>query len=159
MKKVNLREIAGAPRVSPQGKFGSAEQGISVALGREPASTDALKRHPFDVSIRRVLAGRSVCPFHAHSAQWEFYHVISGTGLARDGAGSTPIGPGDAFHFAPNEPHRLTADPGGDLVLLIVADNPIGDTCHYPDSGKWAVQIPTTTLLRSAPLDYFDGEE
>jgi len=159
VKKVNTKDVAAEPRVSPGGKFSSAEQAISVALGREPASTDLMKRQPFDVSIRRVTAGRSVCPFHAHTIQWEFYHVISGTGVARDNEGPTPIGPGDAFVFAPNEPHQLTADAGGDLVLYIVADNPPGDGCHYPDSGKWAVRIPRSTLIRSEPIDYYDGEE
>jgi hypothetical protein len=44
-------------------------------------------------------------------------------------------------------------------VLYIVADNPIGESCHYPDSGKWMVRSPERRLLRSEPLDYFDGEE
>jgi uncharacterized cupin superfamily protein len=159
MKKVNTKDVAAEPRVSPGGKFGSFEQGVSVALGREPASTDLLKRQPFDVAIRRVIAGRSVCPYHAHTIQWEFYHVLSGTGVARDQDGATPIGPGDAFVFAPHEAHQLTADPGGDLVLYIVADNPLGDACHYPDSKKWSVSIPQRALVRSEPLDYYDGEE
>jgi uncharacterized cupin superfamily protein len=71
----------------------------------------------------------------------------------------TPLEPGDAFLFEPGQPHQLLSDPAEDLVLYIVADNPIGESCHYPDSGKWMVRSPERRLLRSEPLDYFDGEE
>ena len=53
----------------------------------------------------------------------------------------------------------LWAAPDEDLVLYIVADNPFGESCHYPDSGKWMVRSPERRLLRSEALDYFDGEE
>jgi hypothetical protein len=46
-----------------------------------------------------------------------------------------------------------------DLVLHIVADNPVGETCHYPDSGKWLVRSPERRLIRSDAVDYYDGEE
>jgi uncharacterized cupin superfamily protein len=98
-------------------------------------------------------------PLHSHSAQWEFYHVISGTGVVRDKDGVTPIGPGDAFIFGPGSPHQVSNNSLGDLVLYIVADNPTGESCHYPDSGKWAVRSPEYAIIRSEPLDYHDGEE
>ena len=44
-------------------------------------------------------------------------------------------------------------------MLYIVADNPIGESCYYPDSKKWLVRSPESTLIRSEPLDYYDGEE
>ncbi len=43
--------------------------------------------------------------------------------------------------------------------MYVVADNPIGESWHYPDSGKWAVLSPARRLMRSEPLDYYDGEE
>ena len=50
-----------------------------------------------------------------------------------------------------------------DLVLYVVADNPMGESCYYPDSHKWLVRSPARTLLRApdsgtAP-DYYGGEE
>jgi uncharacterized cupin superfamily protein len=159
MKKINTREIAEEMWASPKGKFASADREISVKLGRDPASTDLRARHPFDVEICRVPPGKSSCPYHSHSAQWEFYHVISGTGTVRDRDGRTPIEAGDAFIFEPGMPHQITNDSADDLVFYIVADNPIGETCHYPDSGKWLVRSPDRALIRSAPLDYLDGEE
>ena len=45
------------------------------------------------------------------------------------------------------------------MVLLMIADNPIGESGYYPDSKKWIVRSPARTIIRSEPLDYFDGEE
>jgi len=73
--------------------------------------------------------------------------------------GLTPIEPGDAFIFPPEEPHQLTNDGAEDLVVWIVADNPIGESSHYPDSKKWMVRSPARILIRSESLDYHDGEE
>ena len=69
------------------------------------------------------------------------------------------IGPGDAFLFPPDEPHQIINDGTEDLTVYVVADNPVGESCHYPDSGKWLVRSPERRLVRSDALDYFDGEE
>lgn len=144
---------------SPAGKFASYGKEISEALGRKPLSTDMMERHPFDVEICRIPPGKIPYPYHSHSAQWEFYHVISGQGTVRHRDGSTPIETGDAFIFPPGEPHQLINDSAGDLILYVVADNPIGESCHYPDSQKWLVRSPERRLIRSEGLAYYDGEE
>jgi uncharacterized cupin superfamily protein len=159
MNKVNVRDIPEEPWASPKGKFASSDRNISVRLGRDPGSTDLAKRQPFDVEICRIPPGKSACPYHSHSAQWEFYQVLSGKGTVRDREGMTPVEEGDAFLFEPGSPHQILNDSPADLVLFIVADNPIGESCHYPDSGKWMVRSPERTLIRSEPLDYHDGEE
>lgn len=159
MRKVNLREVPEVPWISPKGKYAGFGKQISEALGRNPQSTDLRERHPFDVESCRVPPGRSLCPYHSHSAQWEFYHVVAGRGSVRHLEGSTEIEPGDSFLFEPGQPHQLSNPGPDDLVVLIIADNPIGESCHYPDSGKWMVRSPSRALIRSEPLDYFDGEE
>ena|SRR5258708_7548774 len=159
MKKINTKDIAEVPRISPKGKFNRARTPISEALGRKSESTDLNERQPFDVEICRVPPGKDAFPYHSHSAQWEFYHVISGKGAVRHKDGTTVIETGDAFIFGPGEPHQLSNDSAQDLVFYVIADNPIGETCHYPDSGKWLVRSPEFRLMRSEPLDYYDGEE
>ena len=159
MRKINTNSLAEVSWSSPKGNFGGFGKEVSEALGRNPASTDLKERHPFDVEIMRIPPGKSPCPFHSHSAQWEFYHVLSGQGLVRHQDGSVAIGPGDAFLFQPGEPHQFINNGSADLVLYVVADNPIGESCHYPDSGKWLVRSPERRLVRSAALDYYDGEE
>lgn len=162
MRKVNLKDIPDETWSSPKGKFGGASKEISIALGRKPSSTDLKERHPFDVELCRIPPGKIHSPYHSHSAQWEFYHVISGTGLVRHQGGTTPIEPGDAFLFEPGQPHQLINNGAEDLVLYVVADNPIGESCHYPDSGKWLVRSQEGRVIRpegSGEMDYYDGEE
>jgi uncharacterized cupin superfamily protein len=85
--------------------------------------------------------------------------VISGKGLVRHEDGTTPIEPGDAFIFEPDQPHQLINDGTEDLVLYVVADNPFSESSYYPDSQKWLIRSPERRLIRSEALDYFDGEE
>lgn len=159
MHKVNTNDLPEVTWASPKKRFTGAGKQVSEALGRKPDSTDLRERHPFDVEICRISPGQTPYPYHSHSAQWEFYHVIAGRGKVRHLEGTTPIEPGDAFLFQPGQPHQLTNDGNEDLVLYVVADNPIGESCHYPDSGKWLIRSPERRLLRSQPLDYFEGEE
>ena len=159
MRKINTKDIAEITWSSPKGKFVGAGKEVSEELGRKPQSTDLNERHPFDVEIARIPPGKTPCPYHSHSAQWEFYHVISGKGIVRHQNGTTTIEPGDAFLFHPGEPHQLINDGSEDLILYVVADNPIGESCHYPDSQKWIVRSPERRLIRSDALDYYDGEE
>ena len=160
MRKVNSNHIAEFTWASPKGKFGGAGKEISEELGRNPDSTDMLERHPFDVEICRIPPGKAAYPYHSHSAQWEFYHVISGTGTVRHKDGTTPIEPGDAFLFKPGEPHQIVNYGAHDLIVYVVADNPIGVAAYYPDSHKWNVPLPAgRRCMRSDPLHYYDGEE
>jgi len=159
MHKVNTRDAAERSWVSPKGTFAGFGIELSEELGRKRDSTDLLERHPFDVEISRIPAGKKAWPYHSHSEQWEFYHVVSGTGCVRHEGGTTPVEPGDAFIFKPGEAHQIVNDGSEDLVFYCVADNPIGESCHYPDSDKWIVRSPERRLIRSHPLDYYDGEE
>jgi uncharacterized cupin superfamily protein len=158
LKKINSNDIPEQAWTSPKGTFSAAGRQVSEALGRDPLSTDLMERHPFDVEISRIPAGKANYPYHSHSMQWEFYHVISGNGTVRHAEGQTQVSAGDAFLFKPGEAHQIT---GGteDLVVYVVADNPMGESNHFPDSGKWMVRSPERRLVRSEPLDYFDGEE
>src|SRR5688572_13568656 len=123
MRKVNIHELKEEAWSSPKGKFGGSGQEVSEALGRKPTSTDLRERHPFDVEICRIAPGKSPYPFHSHSAQWEFYQVISGRGSVRHAEGTTAIREGDALIFPPDEPHQIINDSAADLILLVVADN------------------------------------
>ena len=159
MRKVNIKTIEELTWSSPKGKFAGAGKEISEELGRKPQSMDLNERHPFDVEIVRLAPGQTPYPYHSHSAQWEYYQVLEGRGSVRDKDGTTPIETGDAFLFKPGEAHALTNNSSADLVLLVIADNPIGESCYFPDSNKWMVRSPERKLIRSGALEYFDGEE
>jgi len=159
MRKVNTRDIPEDTWSSPKGRFKGSSRGVSEALGRKPTSTDLMERHPFDIEILTIGPGQTPYPYHSHSAQWEFYHVISGKGVVRHLEGTTPMEAGDAFMFAPGQPHQFTNDGAEKLVIYVVADNPIGESTYYPDSKKWGVRSPERKLLRGDVDDYYDGEE
>jgi len=166
MRKINLKEVPEQERKSPKGKFGRFSKNISIALGREPESLDLSKRHPFDLALVRIPKGKTLCPYHAHAAESELYLVVSGCGSVRDKDVMTEVGPGDAFLFQPGEAHQLSNAGDEDFVYYVIADNPrsggtTGDSCYYPDSGKWAVTTDghAEVILKGNETDYFEGEE
>jgi uncharacterized cupin superfamily protein len=159
MRKVNTKSVSEDTWASPKGKFVGSGKGISEALGRDPRSTDLKLRHPFDVELMRVPPGKVPYPYHSHSAQWEFYLVESGTGKVRHQDGTDEIEAGDAFIFEPGQPHQIINDGEDDLLVYIIADNPVGESCHYPDSDKYVVRSPERRLMRGDALGYYDGEE
>src|SRR6266513_4518353 len=166
MRKVNLKDDAEKEKQSPKGRFHRFTKNISIALGREPESLDLAKRHPFDLALVRITKGKSLCPYHSHSAESELYLVVSGRGSVRDKDRTTEVRPGDAFFFQPGEAHQLTNAGDEDFVYYVIADNPrsggaTGDSCYYPDSGKWAVTTDAhgEVVVKGSETDYFDGEE
>jgi uncharacterized cupin superfamily protein len=162
MRKVNINEIKEEAWQSPGGKYAVSFKGISEALGREPASLDLSKRHPFDLEWNCVPPGKPNFPYHAHSAQWELYLIVSGEGNVRDKDGTTEVVAGDVFIFRPDEPHQLINPGKEDLVYYVIADNPIGESAYYPDSGKWKVNKSSAAdrvVIKGRETDYFDGEE
>jgi len=53
----------------------------------------------------------------------------------------------------PNEPHQITNDGAQDLILYVVADNPLGESYYHPDSNEWTVPIPVRRVIRSEAQD------
>lgn len=139
-RKVNIAEIPEV-RTEKEGRL-RYTRNVSEALGRRPESTDLMERHPFDVEVLRVPPHSIPYRYHSHSAQWEYYQVVSGTGTIRHAQGETTISAGDAFLFKPGEPHQIRNDGDEELVVMVVADNPIGESYHYPDDEMWVVNSP-----------------
>jgi uncharacterized cupin superfamily protein len=161
VRKVNLKDVAEQERESPKGKYHKFVKDVSIALGRDRESLDLAKRHPFDLAVVRIPKGKSYCPYHSHGAESELYLVISGRGSIRDREGTTEVSAGDAFLFGPGEAHQLGNAGEEDFVYYVIADNPRGDSCYYPDSGKWAVALegPETETIKGKVADYYEGEE
>lgn len=161
MRKVNIKDVEWQARQSPKGKFGRKMKNISGALGRDPESLDLAKRHPFDLALVSISKGKVLCPYHSHSSESEMYLVVSGKGKIRDKDGWTEAGAGDAFFFGPGEAHQLANAGEEDFVYYVLADNPRGDSCFYPDSGKFAVwkEGDDEVIVKGTDADYFDGEE
>lgn len=158
MHHVHIPSLPWVEQRSPRGHFHSYCRSISQALGSPRNAGTWGGGHPFDLQIRRIPPGASVCPFHAHLAQWEFFYVLAGTGTVRAGDERQAIRAGEFFVHPPGEPHQLINSGPTDLEVLIVADNPQLDAFFYPDSKKWGLR-PPGKYFRMTEVDYFDGEE
>ncbi|HEY4433861.1 MAG TPA: hypothetical protein VGM99_05620, partial [Candidatus Cybelea sp.] len=66
MRKVNTNRLDAVTWASPKGTMAGEGIQVSEALGRKRDSTDLLERHPFDVEILRIPAGKAPYPYHSH---------------------------------------------------------------------------------------------
>ncbi len=157
MEKINLADLSWDGGSSPKGLYHSYSKEISKALGAG-RNVWPQSGHPFDLSLVRVPPGKSVCPFHSHTAQHELFVILSGEGTVRAGDERHAIKAGDALMHPPGEAHQIINTGSEDLVFYVVADNPPVDIFHYPDSGKWGFR-PHGKFFRTTAAEYFDGEE
>ncbi|HEY1609362.1 MAG TPA: cupin domain-containing protein, partial [Paraburkholderia sp.] len=158
MRKANLADIHEEKSGSPSGKFCTFDKPLNEAIGGDPRSNDLRKRWPFAVELTRIPPGARNYPFHSHSAQYEFYIIVSGLATVRDRNGETEAKPGDFFMFAPGEPHQLINNTKLDVTYYSIADNPVNDHGYYPDSDKWIVRIPESRqIIKGERVDYYHG--
>ncbi|MBI5769230.1 MAG: cupin domain-containing protein [Verrucomicrobia bacterium] len=158
MHRIRVADLPWEEIASPTKKFHSFYRNLSLALGGTRNAGTWGGGHPFDLQIRRLPPGASVCPYHLHLAQWEMFVVLAGAGSVRTPDGRTPITTGEVFFHPPGAAHQLTNTGSVDLEVLIIADNPPMDGCYYPDSDKWAVR-PPGKIFRLTEVDYFEGED
>lgn len=157
-RKSHLDDLAWDIWQSPKGKFHADFAQLSETLGAKRNTPTGLGGHPFDLELGRVPPGCCGCPYHSHVTQWEFYLFLEGTAAFRTPAGTADVGPGDIVLTPPGEAHQFTNTGSGDLRYLLIADNPIYDVYHYPDSNKWGLRAPRK-FFRLNETDYWDGEE
>jgi uncharacterized cupin superfamily protein len=161
MPKINIHEMEWVQWPSSKsGKFAQSSKLISETLGHVRDSDSKRETHPFDLELCKVPPGCSPCPYHAHSAQFELYLVVSGRGKIRGVEGWSDFIEGDVVVFPPGAPHQILNDGKEDLIFYIIADNPVGESCHYPDSDKWGLPRNLNgTILKGTAVDYFEGED
>lgn len=62
--------------------------------------------------------GQSQTP-HAHAGSDKIYYVVEGTADVQIGSETRRLGPGEAAHAAPSEPHGVTNPGPGRLMMLV----------------------------------------
>ena len=157
-RKVHLDSLKWEPWSSPKGKFSATSKELSIAVGALRNTPTGLGGHPFDLELGRLAPGKAGCPFHYHSSQWELYVILTGMGVVRADAETGAVQAGDVVVHPPGEAHQLTNMGTTDLDYLLVADNPLNEFWHYPDSNKWGFRSPRK-IFRATDIDYHDGEE
>ncbi|HEY0968204.1 MAG TPA: cupin domain-containing protein [Opitutaceae bacterium] len=158
MKKVNLADLAWGEWSSPGGKFHGRSKELSIALGAVRNATLAQGGHPFDLEYGRLSPGKTGCPYHRHSSQWELFLIVAGHGTVRHRGGHQPVKAGDAILQPPGAAHQLINTSDGDLDYLLIADNPLVDLWHYPDSNKMGYR-PGGGSFRPDFVDYWLDED
>ena len=148
MRKINFTQVPVREYISPKGKFGIMFQDTSRKLGRRGV--------PFELGFITLKPGKVNFPYHLHTAEWEMYVIVSGTGQMRTPAGKQRIGPGDVLMCPPNEPHQIINNSKRNLKYYVIANNVVSDCCYYPDSRKWALP---GKVVRVTNAKYHDGEE
>lgn len=157
MNVVNAEDLPWLDRASPERHFAVRQKDLSLALGGCKDVGPWGGGHPFDVALVVVPAGTANWPLHAHAAQWEFYWITGGSGLLVTGDGTRQLRAGDCFVVRPGEAHQVRNAGEDDLHMVLVADNPMADIIHYPNSDKWMVK-PQRKVFRMAEVDYYEGE-
>jgi uncharacterized cupin superfamily protein len=158
MNKINLSELPWEERKSPTGKFHSRFKNISLALGGKPGVGTWGGGQPFDLQMRSVPPGASVCPLHAHAAQWELFVVLKGTATIRSNEERHSVREGDVFVQPPGTAHQITNTGKEEFVFYVIADHHPVDSCYYPESKKWALSS-AKKIFRMTEVDYYDGED
>lgn len=158
MKKINLSTVLAEEDISPKGRFHRFRQDIARAMSAGNGEMSRGAKCPFEVELVRLPPRAANWPYHSHSAQWEFFMIVSGHGQVRTPAGKTEVCVGDCFAHPPNEPHQLINTGAVDLIYYVIADDPPSDCCHYPDSNKWWV-AGQPSPVRVQPAGYYEGEE
>jgi hypothetical protein len=110
-------------------------------VSRFPRPWDASRDSMISTSAIRLMSNccaylpeQRRIPITRIARSGSFITSFSGSGAVRHEEGTAPITSGDAFIFKPGEAHQISNDSGGDLLLYVVADNPIGEHHYYPDS-------------------------
>ncbi len=165
MKTVKIAEMPWEEVQSPSGKYHSFYKNISLALGGVRDVGPWGGGHPFDLQVRRVPPGASVCPLHLHGVQWELFVVLAGEATVRVDETRQVVRAGEAFVQPPGTAHQIINTGQEDFVFYVIADNSPTDYGYYPDSKKWALKstripsAPQRKVFRMTEVDYFDGED
>ena len=87
------------------------------------------------VNIDFVKPGAKSAKYHSHSAQEEFFLILSGEGTLRFEGEEVPVKEGDFFAKPPGAVHQFINTGGETLKILDVGTRPEVDAITYPDEG------------------------
>lgn len=158
MTRIRSQDLPWTAQNSPGGKYGLQRRTLSQAAGSPKDTGTWGGGHPFDLEIHWLPPGKINFPLHEHSAQWEAYYILTGSGQMRTVKGKENIQAGDYLVFPPGEAHQLINNSQEDMTFMVIADQPQADAIHYPESGKWLLK-PQKKCFEMKDVEYFAGEE
>ena len=158
MPKVNVDDIEVEYFGSPKGTYEVYRRHARPGLGGEGDRAGKHADHPFDVEHGRMRHGMRNYPLHGHAAAWEYYIILSGSGVYRTEEGEQAMREGDHIMSPPGEAHQLINDGDVDLEFYVIATNPPADVVTYPESDKRMI-LPEGLCFEPKAEFYFKGEE
>lgn len=87
------------------------------------------------VNVDFVKPGAKSVKYHAHSAQEEFFLILSGKGTLRYEGEEVTVKEGDFFAKLPGAAHQFINTGDGILEILDIGTRPEEDIVTYPDEG------------------------
>ncbi len=158
MLKVNVADIEEHYFGSPKGKYEVHRRHVRPGMGGEQGGSGSHGDHPFDVELSRMRPGMRNYPLHGHAAAWEYYIILSGSGVYRTEGAEEEIREGDHIMSPPGEAHQVINTGDVDLEFYVIATNPPADVVTYPESDKRMI-LPEGLCFEPKPEFYFKGEE
>jgi uncharacterized cupin superfamily protein len=158
MKKINHRDVKEKEVKSPHGRYHLHRKFLTLHLGGKSDVGPWGGGHPFDLELTRLPPGAMNFPLHQHSAQWEMYIVLSGTGEVNDGREWKPIKAGDVFVAEPEQPHQLRNNGKVDLTYYVIATNQQADVTFYNETGRWGIK-PQKKHFVMQEVEYYQPED
>lgn len=94
------------------------------------------------VNIDVVPPGGVSTEFHAHSAQEEFFYILSGQGTLRTNQDEKTVTQGDFLAKPPDldTPHQFINSGSVPLEILDISTVEQSDLCHYPDENAYLLR-------------------
>lgn len=98
---------------------------------------DATGLTTLGINIFVVAPGDKSTEHHVHACEDEAVYILSGTGTARTGEGTHPVGPGDFIGYPKGGPAHEIRNTGDEpLQLLVIGQRLPEDVIDYPDQRK-----------------------
>lgn len=156
----HFKNVVHEGEVPPQ-PWGQAECGIGLT-SREVAIAAGAK--DLGYCIVSIEPGKRSCPFHFHHSEEEFFFVLAGIGILRQGDDETEerleVAKGDVISYPAGTgiAHQFLNEGDEPFTYLAVSNRLKHDVAEYPDSDKILVRGSGHLLRRTPKLNYFDGE-
>ena len=110
------------------------------------------------VNIDFLKPGAKSAKYHSHSAQEEFFLIMSGEGTLRFEGEEIPVKEGDFFAKPPGAIHQFINTGGDILKILDVGTRPETDTITYPDEGVVLLKPERKAFRESEAVDSWNSD-
>ncbi len=113
------------------------------------------------VCMEIIEPGKQTYPAHYHMLEEEHVFVLDGRVTLRLGDKEHDMSAGDYVCFPAGQKagHTLVNNSSAPCRYLVIGERNSNDVIVYTDSGRVSVRLTGEGYLKSATMDYWEGEE